>query len=408
MATGQEDFRHELKRYLDARICESAAWQNFVARSDERSPHDTAHTPREILQQPWVWGEGITQVVGGMAALSDLILDASDICLTGAGSSFYVGKTLQSLLIECLGKPVTVAPTTELILSPETCLRAGSPGLLISFSRSGRSPESIEALRVTQERFPTYSHLLITCDGSSELWARYREADAQAVALHPASCDKGLAMTNSFTSMVIAGQAMAFLPDLEAYATHVRQLAAIGEEALESVAALVNQLDTAEIRRVCLLGDGALGGAAVEGALKIMEMTDGGICTLADSFLGVRHGPLSFVDSHTLVIYMVSSDPVKRRYEIDLVRELHDKDLGRYHVAVGQDLGAIGADCGAAIELPSPGSWPLADDFRPPLDVILPQVLALRLCLDRGLEPDNPSRRGAISRVVQGVTIHNS
>ena len=60
-----------------------------------------------------------------------------------------------------------------------------------------------------------------------------------------------------------------------------------------------------------------------EASLKILEMTSGKIPTLAKTYLGLRHGPISFIDGQTLVLCLISGDPVRRPYELDLIAELH-------------------------------------------------------------------------------------
>ena len=340
--------------------------------------------------------------------MAKLLTDVSHIYLTGAGSSFYVGKCLEGVLQERLARPVSAIPSTDLILEPQRRLKASARGLVISFSRSGRSPESFEVTRAVSNSFPNYRQLLITCDLESQLSQHFSAtANTGVLGVHPASCDKGLAMTSSFTSMVIAGQALAFLGRPDDYLEHVHNLATLGSQVLEESAQALKRVELRQIRRVCVLGNGVLYGAALEGALKMLELTDGRIPTLAETFLGVRHGPLSFVDSQTLVIYFVSSHPKTRKYEKDLMQEIRDKQLGCKRLAIGCQLSDL-EGLFDGIDLSCVSAYPISDDLRPPLDVILPQMLALRLSLALGFDVDNPSNRGAINRVVQGVTIHES
>ena len=139
-----------------------------------------------------------------------------------------------------------------------------------------------------------------------------------------------------------------------------------------------------------------------------MEMTDGTVVTLAETFMGVRHGPMSFLNQETVVIFFLSSDAKARRYELDLVRSAHAKDLGLRRIAVGYDLGGeVAGLVDDLVELSGQDERVIEDGFRPPLDVMVAQLLALRLSLALGLDPDNPSPRGVISRVVEGVRIYN-
>ncbi|MFB3906229.1 MAG: SIS domain-containing protein [Acidobacteriota bacterium] len=409
MPAQEQEIDARLAAYLEDRTRNSRDWQEICALADGASkPGVPASTPREILQQPWVWRESGTLVANRLEDLAKLLADVSHIYLTGAGSSFYVGKCLESVLQERLGRPISAIPSTDLILAPERRLNASARGLVISFSRSGRSPESFGVTRAVSESFPGYRQLLITCDLESQLSQHFSAiANTSVLGVHPASCDKGLAMTSSFTSMVIAGQALAFIGQPDAYVEHVNGLATLGSQLLDRSAEALNRIKVNQIRRVCVLGNGVLYGAALEGALKMLELTDGRIPTLAETFLGVRHGPLSFVDSQTLVIYFISSHPTTRKYEKDLMQEIRGKQLGCKRLAIGSQLAEL-EGLFEGIDLAGASGHPVSDDLRPPLDVILPQMLALRLSLALGLNADNPSNRGAISRVVQGVTIHES
>ena len=409
MPAQEQEIDARLAAYLETTATSSKEWQEICASADGASKSGArASTPREILQQPWVWRESGTLVANRLDDLAELLTDVSHIYLTGAGSSFYVGKCLEGVLQDRLGRPVSAIPSTDLILAPERRLKASARGLVISFSRSGRSPESFEVTRAVSDSFPSYRQLLITCDPESQLSQHFSvTANTSVLGVHPASCDKGLAMTSSFTSMVIAGQALAFLGHPEAYLEHVNALATVGSQLLNQAGEALSRVKVNQIRRACVLGNGVLYGAALEGALKMLELTDGRIATLAETFLGVRHGPLSFVDSQTLVIYLVSSHPTTRKYEKDLMQEIRDKQLGCIRLAIGCRLSEL-EGLFDGIDLACVSAYPISDDLRPPLDVILPQMVALKLSLALGFNVDNPSNRGAISRVVQGVTIHES
>ncbi|MFB3903522.1 MAG: SIS domain-containing protein [Acidobacteriota bacterium] len=396
-----------LEDYLDYSLFIDAHWKEICAIADARSADGFSHTPREMLQQPWIWQESGRLVVDRMGDLSSLVSGTAQICLTGAGSSWYVGESVRSFLERELKRPVVTVPTTDLILEPTAFLKPETRSLVVSFSRSGRSPESFEVARIVSEKFPEHRQLLVTCNPDSELARKYAKTPgACTLGLHPSACDQGLAMTSSFTTMVLAGQALGFLDRPTDYLAHVSESATIGTKLLAASIRAAASVDIAQFGRVCILGDGALKGAVLEGALKILEMTDGQIPTLSESFLGVRHGPLSFVDSDTLVIFSVSSHSIKRRYEADLIQTLREKGLGKHHVIVGREMSGQDALYGEAIDLACFSSYAVPDELRPPLDVLVPQVLALRFALALGLDPDNPSRRGAISRVVDGVKIY--
>jgi tagatose-6-phosphate ketose/aldose isomerase len=134
-------------------------------------------------------------------------------------------------------------------------------------------------------------------------------------------------------------------------------------------------------------------------------MNGGEVFTYAESYLGLRHGPMSAIRGDTLVVAFLSSDPMVRAYERDLLRELDKKALGAQRVVVGD---SVPPDAGA-----SPGSVLLecatpecADDDLTLIDALVGQLLAFFRCLDAGYHPDSPSETSVITRVVSGFEIH--
>jgi tagatose-6-phosphate ketose/aldose isomerase len=122
---------------------------------------------------------------------------------------------------------------------------------------------------------------------------------------------------------------------------------------------------------------------------------------IPETYLGLRHGPMSFLRHDTLVLGWLSNDPVRRRYEEDLLAELRAKNLGRI-VCIGTPLAPPElADAVVAAAVPD-----LPDQLRVPFEIVFAQLLAYSLSLRAGLDPDNPSPDGVITRVVQGVRLH--
>ena len=130
-------------------------------------------------------------------------------------------------------------------------------------------------------------------------------------------------------------------------------------------------------------------------------MTAGRFPLISETYLGLRHGPMSFVTPETLVLCLLSSDPVRRRYEADLVRELRAKKIG-YLVGIAEPKPSEGL-----FDQLIPAVAPHIDDaLRTPFEILGPQLLGYHLSLRIGLNPDNPSPDGVINRVVSGVRIY--
>jgi tagatose-6-phosphate ketose/aldose isomerase len=218
--------------------------------------------------------------------------------------------------------------------------------------------------------------------------------------------DRGLAMTSSFSNMVVAAQCLAHIDDLPSYGRILESLVAMAETALPEAAQISKGEVEKGFAKICFLGTGALQGVAVESALKVLELTAGRIVTYSESFLGLRHGPLSAIDDDTLLVAFLSSDRRRRSYELDLISEIKRKDLTQKILAV---MPAVSLEeqqkpenIGGLINLRDS----VADRYRPPVDVILGQLLGLFASIKLGLQPDTPSPRGAITRVVSKVKIY--
>jgi tagatose-6-phosphate ketose/aldose isomerase len=373
------------------------------------------HTAAEIAQQPKTWSGTLALCRERQAELRAFLAGQAGlpVLLAGAGTSDFVGRSVERLLEQRWHAPVHAVASTELLTGMHEWLRTDSGTLCISFSRSGDSSEGVAVIEEMRRRFPRVAHLVITCNAEGAM-AKLAQNHQQsyALVLDPATNDRGLAMTSSYSNMVVAGQALAYLDDLDGYGSILEQLAKSAASLLPPAADAAAKLAKSGFTRVCFLGSGALMATAAESALKVQELTAGRIFTMSQSFLGLRHGPLSFLDKQTLVVAYLASDAGTRSYESDLLRELREKQLGVTIAATGFALTQEIRDMAQVVlELDSEnrtGPHTPPDALRPPLDVIFGQLLGLFFSLEAGLKPDTPSPSGAISRVVSHVKIHPS
>lgn len=363
----------------------------------------TFFTPSEICRQFGFWEETIKVAISNRAEIDEMICRADEIVLTGAGSSHFLGKVIEGELQRCLGKRVSAVPATLLTTHPDFLAVPERDVLMVSFSRSGDSPESVHAIDYSLANYPQVAHLIVTCNREGTMARRFRGKNVRVMTLPGATCDKALAMTASVTNMIVAGGFLGYVDRAEEYIALVGKAARCGEAALDGCARRAHEIARRKYPRVLLLGSGALHGAALEGALKITELTDGRIAAMGESFLGVRHGPLTFVDEDTVVIYMLSRDPAVRRYEEDLIVHVHGMRLGAARVALGS---AISRRVSRCVDTVIDFHCDLPDMIAAPLHILFPQLLGLFSSLEHGLRPDDPSRRGVITKVVSGVKIY--
>ena len=355
-------------------------------------------TAREISQQPAVWPKIQSQLNAGAGALRAFLrplLELEDlrIVLTGAGTSAFIGECLAPALEHSTRLRVDAVATTDLVGSPDTFLDESVPTLLVSFARSGNSPESLAAVNLAEQVLRDRHHLIFTCNQNGELYRRAGQLKNTHVLLLPEETDdRGFAMTSSFSGMLLAA-ALAFdaLPQSD-----VPAIAQWASALLESRVPFIAELAQAGFERVVYLGGREFKGLAREAALKMLELSDGNVVALAETPLGFRHGPKTIVNGKTLVVMFLSNDPYARLYEADLLRELRTDGVAGRVVALGA------AEDGIAVGAPSTASnlalcFPYA---------VFAQTFAFLRSLSLGLRPDTPNARGVVNRVVQGVSIY--
>jgi tagatose-6-phosphate ketose/aldose isomerase len=317
-------------------------------------------------------------------------LQDARVLLTGAGTSAYAASAI------ALAWPRALAvPSTDLLVDPERYL----PGVdvAISLARSGNSPESAAVAERIRALRPDIFQLGIVCNEDGAL--SHSGLDGLIV-LDPRTNDQSLVMTSSFSNLVLAGLVLA-QPDA---------VSAFVDEFSRRTTALLPEIDQACVRaaahigdRVVVLSSSPLLGWASEAGLKLLEMTVGRFPVITETFLGLRHGPMSFVKADTLVLCLLSSDPVRSLYEKDLIQELRSKKIG-YIVGIADP-----AESNGLFDEVIPAIAPRANDaLRTPFEIVGPQLIGYHLSLRIGLNPDNPSPDGVINRVVQGVRIHKA
>jgi tagatose-6-phosphate ketose/aldose isomerase len=371
----------------------------------ELESRGAAWTAREIAQQPEVWME-VADVVARERPALDAFLDllaahpALRVVLTGAGTSAYIGDCLAPALALRMQRRVEAIATTDLLSGPNLRLPSDGPTLLVSFARSGNSPESVAAVELAEQLLAgRVFHLAITCNPEGALAVRARrQPNARLLLMPEAAHDRGLAMTSSFSAMLLAG-ALAFrLVDDPAPA----RLAAAAAKLLPEACAVAAKLVGRGFERVAYVGSNELRGLAAESALKLLELTDGRVVAVADSTLGFRHGPKTIINDRTLVVLMLSNGEYARAYDLDLLRELaRERRAGGILALAGREDGISGVE-----SLIMPGMRDASNLELAPLFVLFAQGFALLQSLSLGLTPDRPDPSGTVNRVVQGVTIH--
>ena len=384
----------------------------FNYTEEQMKENFSTFTIHEIYQQPATWRKTCAQLAACKDELQkfvDQVVKAPDfdIVLTGAGTSEFVGNSLYHALNKKYDFKVKSYASTDIVPNPEDTLSRTKPTLLVNFGRSGNSPESVGSVEAAEVVCENIFHLFVTCNCEGALSKLADKHDnCFALNLTPETHDKSFAMTSSYSNMYLATYLALNLDRLDEITAAVEKICAAGENFLnnqyEEVAKIVADFN---FDRIVYLGNIALKGVAQESALKMLELTAGKVATMYDSQLGFRHGPKSIINDNTLTVAYLSDDPYRRRYELDLIKEMAGQRKGNKIAVV------YNTDCAEVKELADYtiqfNVGEAMENVMLGLDFIMfAQTLAVMKSLSMSITPDNPCPTGEVNRVVKGVILY--
>ncbi len=367
-----------------------------------------SHTAREIESQPRLWIETYHRLMSEKETISEFLFRLNqypnlNIILTGAGTSAFVGEVLEGPWQVQTGKISRAVATTDIVTHPNLYFHKEIPTLLISFARSGNSPESVKAVELVNQICDTSFNLIITCNENGKLAQASEPIRDYTFLLPPETNDRSLAMTSSFSSMLLAGLLISRISELEQLEGVVKQAAEYGRMVLADYLQPIQKIAALPFKRAVFLGSGLFQGIAHESHLKLQELSDGSVICKYDSFLGFRHGPKAVIDKDTLLVFLFSNNAYASLYEVDLVNAVNEGEKGLFRLGVMEDNLPLEMDMKIVLRKKEPK---IDESFLTLVSVIPAQMIGFFKSLDLKLKPDTPSESGTITRVVQGVRIY--
>ena len=371
---------------------------------------NTGFTFNEIHQQPAMWRKELEKLLAAKAEVSAFmhkyLTPDTDIVLTGAGTSAFIGDALMPVM-RGVWKNVRSVATTDIITHAPYLLNPDKPLLLVSFARSGNSPESVGAVNLANKLCKNVAHVYITCNKNGKLaqQAAGRE-NVLSLLLPEETDDKSLAMTSSFSTMLLTCLMLGHIDTLEQDAEMIEKLAKNAEAVMAEYEAKLQEIASRPFERGVFLGSGPMKGIAEECHLKLQELTDGAVVCKFDSFLGFRHGPKAVVNSKSIVVYLMTEQEDVQRYERDLVKQVdaNNTPVAQIIVIAGKAPELPGVKADLVVRMPyGPGETCY---YGMVAYVLVGQLLGYYASLAHNLNPDAPSVSGNIHRVVEGVTIY--
>ncbi|MBS4206895.1 SIS domain-containing protein [Bacillus sp. FJAT-50079] len=378
------------------------------------SQAEKSHTIREIEQQPALWVKAVKQFATEKAKMEAFLGNLEKkhenirVIFTGAGTSAFIGETIYPSVRQSIrnrGWEAECISTTNLTAAPYLYLDAQIPTIMVSFARSGNSPESVAAVELAEQIVKDFYEITITCNHDGALAKRERTEEEQLVLLLPDEAnDKGLAMTSSYSTMMLTALYL-FSEKKEQFEQLVERIADAGEKMLKASKEIIPSLVKESISRLVYLGSGVFEGLSRESSLKCLELTGGSISTMYDTPLGFRHGPKSILNKEAMVVVFLSNDSYTRKYDLDILKELYEEKNRGPLVAISEYVDSdVSEYCDTTLTISANQSL---DDMSLAFSyVIFAQLFAYEKSLHGGISPDNPSPDGVINRVVQGVQIY--
>ena len=384
----------------------------FNINEEKMNQTSSTNTLNEIYQQPKTWKKTLSQIAESKDSIKAFIdevikCDDFDVILTGAGTSEFIGNSLYPYLNKELNNKVKSYGTTDIVASPENYLSKNKPTLLISFGRSGNSPESIGAVQAASAVCKKLYNLFITCNKNGALSKMADELDnCYAINLTDETHDQSFAMTSSFSNMYLAAYLCFNLDKLSEKTTVINDICSSVEKFLNSGYYVAKRIvDEYNFERIVYLGSNTLKGISQESSLKMLDLTAGKTVAVFDTPLGFRHGPKSIINESTLTVVYVSDDKHTYKYELDLIKEISNQRKNNKLVIVSNN---------PSDELAFLADYIIPYNIKSNINnaelglayITFAQTLSVLKSLSIGLTPDNPCPSGEVNRVVKGVTLY--
>jgi len=381
----------------------------------ERMNVGASHTAKEIAQQPRLWNETKEIILYHRDRILSFLTsiknkhDQLRIILTGAGTSAFVGDTILPHLKGIVNNKKIVVEsiaTTNIVSNPDSFLDENFPTIMISFARSGNSPESLAAVNLGEQIIKDFYGIIFTCNQEGLLAEKKKNDPNHLVIYMPTEAnDQGFAMTSSFTTMLLSVLLLSHVKHIHTLEKTLDDLVQAGNSIISESEKSVKELAASTFSKVVYLGSGVFEGLAREASLKLLELTGGTIPSTFDTSLGFRHGPKSILDKETIVFVFLSSHPYTRQYDLDILEEIfRETDRGKVVAisSIKDEMSVNHCDLFYHVDLPK-----INNDILLTFPYILyAQTFAMYKSINLGFSPDNPSPSGVVNRVVKGVTIH--
>jgi len=376
-ADGQPVEREVVQYREGAEAADKGEFRHFMLKEIHEQPKVVQRTLENRLGQ----GQVLVQAFGPQAA--ELFAKVRNVQIVACGTSYHAGMVARYWLEGLAGIPCQVEVASEfryrkVVVQPDT--------LFVSISQSGETADTLAALRSAKEL--GFLASLAICNVS--ISSLVRESDLTL--LTQAGPEIGVASTKAFTTQLVAlmlltlslGQVKGTLQaSVEAeLVEELRRLPTrLGEAlAMDSTVEKVAEL-FAEKNHTLFLGRGAQFPVAMEGALKLKEISY--IHAEAYPAGELKHGPLALVDSDMPVVTVAPNNELLEKLKSNL-QEVRARG-GELIVFADEQAGLNNGEGTHVIAMPH-----IVDALAPILYTIPLQLLSYYVAVLKGTDVDQP------------------
>ncbi len=346
---------------------------------------------KEIFEQPTVIGDTLnsfinpaTRAITLPPEITKALAAAPRITLVACGTAFYACMVAKYWFEQVARIPCEIDVASEFRYR-----EAPMPehGVAIFVSQSGETLDTLEALRYCKRQGQTILSIVNTIESTIE-----RESD---LVLHTlAGPEIGVASTKAYTTqlttlaclvLAVAGEKKAQSPEaLTEMAEALRHLPSLVNAVLKDATAPIEKLsgEIAEARDVLYLGRGLMYPIALEGALKLKEIS----YIHAEGYAAgeMKHGPIALIDNDVPVVVIAPADHLFEKTASN-VQETIARGGQVLLFSDREGMDKLQNKCRWAVMLPDAHSF-----ITPILYVVPAQLLAYYVAVSKGTDVDQP------------------
>ncbi|HEX9652863.1 MAG TPA: SIS domain-containing protein [bacterium] len=335
-------------------------------------------TAKEIREQTDAWTAVLDDLPKNHSAVFDFCrqLDQTEFVFIGCGTSYYLSLCAAAVYTAITGDKARAVTASDVFLYPKSIFPKGFKFLGIPISRSGSTTETIWAAKYVRNELGIDT-LALSCNPDSEL---VKISPRHLVA---AAAEESVVMTKSFTSMLLMIQVLAAAKSKDQkYLSQLKDLPGKGRAVISDFECTAKEIaENQDLDYFIFLGQGPYYGLACESMLKMKEMS----LSISEAYhsMEFRHGPISIINHHTVVIFLMSDSG--RDHEIRMLKDV--KALGAKTLVIcDRSTPQIKSFADYLVELNSG----LSDYARLILYMPIMQLLGYHRSISKGLDPDNP------------------